>query len=101
MANSIKPEEQHIGKQCPYRDLNGRKESQSREGLRAALNPVEMEKPEGWPQGQTLVLDNANAECADAENQDPDCDDHRAEEQSPLSDGAHAGIVCPLEMMHR
>jgi hypothetical protein len=68
--------------------MGGRKESHTQEGL-LTLNAFEMEKPESWPEGQTLVLDDTKAECANAQNQDPDCDDDRAEEQIPFSNSAH------------
>jgi hypothetical protein len=68
--------------------LDDRKESPTREGL-LTLKSFELEKPESWPEGQTLILDNTHAKCANAQKQDPDCDDDRAEEQIPFSDSAH------------
>ena len=90
MTEGIKPGKQEVCKQRPDRDLNRRKESDGRKGL-LTLKSVEMEKLESWPKSQTLILDYTNAECANAQNQDPDCDDDRAEEQSPFSDSAHMG----------
>jgi hypothetical protein len=87
-SNAFKPGEEKVCEQRPDRYLDGRKDSPTREGL-LTLKFFELEKPESWPEGQTLILDDTNTECANAQNQDPDCDNDRAEEQIPFSDRAH------------